>query len=265
MACLRQCWVDGRLRPLGATALRADDVAFADELGCFTTTRVAAGRPIRAEMHVERLCRDAARLGLGPLDAASCRQALEELAVAAFGCGDGIVRLQATRDGDGELHLAALPRSLPLPKSEWTAIVAPHRHPGDAQPCAGAKTTGRLYCALAQQAAREAGADEAILLDAAGRVVEGATTNLFAVGPDGALVTPPLSRGAVAGIARAIVSERIPEVRERDVRAGDALCELIAVNAVRGAVPIVRLDGRPLGDGRPGPFSKQLAQVLERE
>lgn len=263
MACLQQCWLDGRLRPLGA--LRADDVAFSDELGCFTTTRVAAGRPTRAEVHVQRLCRDAARLGLGPLDAARCRRALEELAVAAFGGGDGIVRLQAMRDGEGELHLAALPRGLPLPKSEWTAIVAPQPHPGDAQPCAGAKTTGRLYCALAQQAAREAGADEAILLDAAGRMVEGATTNLFAVGPDGALVTPPLSRGPVAGIARAIVCQRVPAVCERDVRAGDALCELIAVNAVRGAVPIVRLDGRSVGDGRPGAFSRQLAQALERD
>jgi branched-subunit amino acid aminotransferase/4-amino-4-deoxychorismate lyase len=262
---LRQCWVDGRLRPLGAPALRADDLAFSEGRGCFTTTRVRAGRPVRIERHVERLCRDAACLGLGRLEPEVCRRALIELAAAAFGDGDGVVRLQASRDAEAQLHLVALPRALPAPKPAWTAVVAPFPHPGAAQPCPGAKTSGRLVYALALEAAQRAGADEAVLIDAAGYLVEGAISNLVWADADGVVATPPLSRGAVAGVTRALVRERAPEIEERDVHANTRVQELIALNAVRGAIPIVQLDGRPVGAGRPGPAAKYLAELLERD
>ncbi len=94
--------------------------------------------------------------------------------------------------------------------------------------------------------------------------MEGAHTNLFAVTADGALVTPPLDRGAVAGLARTLAMERVPEAVEADVKRADLanLRELIAVNAVRGARPVVRVDSAPIGDGRPGPGCARLAQAL---
>ncbi len=107
------------------------------------------------------------------------------------------------------------------------------------------------------------GADEALLLDAAGFLVEGARSNVFVARPDGALVTPPLCRGAVAGVAREIVLERIPEAIEDDV--GRELLmqarEVILVNAVRGAVRAESIDGRALAGGA-APWTRRLRELL---
>jgi branched-subunit amino acid aminotransferase/4-amino-4-deoxychorismate lyase len=112
--------------------------------------------------------------------------------------------------------------------------------------------------------AREAGADEALLLDASGWLVEGARSAIIVVSARGEARTPPLARGAVAGVARAIALERVSGLAERDIERSElgAAAEIVAVNAVRGALPITRLDGRAVGDGLPGPWSRRLAAAL---
>ena len=104
-----------------------------------------------------------------------------------------------------------------------------------------------------------------ITLDAAGRLVEGARTNVIVATGGGDLRTPPLARGCVAGIARAIALERIPALREGDIAEDDlwTASEIVAVNAVRGARPIATLDRRPVG-GSGHPFHAQIARALER-
>ena len=92
--------------------VRADDSAFSEGRGCYTSVRIQAGRPRFAARHARRLVHGAAELGLGPLEVADVLRALAELAKAAFDDGDGIVRLEASRDGDGKLHLVGVPRAL---------------------------------------------------------------------------------------------------------------------------------------------------------
>jgi branched-chain amino acid aminotransferase len=245
------CWVDGRLLPRDAPAVRADDLAFSEGRGCYTSVRIAGGRARYEERHRRRLARDAHALRIGEADPRRVARALRELAAAAFPGGEGIIRLEISRDADGAVHLVAVPRDLGADPEEWSAITAPGRHEGPIL-AGGPKLTNRLFHALAAEAARDAGADEALLVDGAGRLVEGSRSNLIVLTAAGELVTPPLSRGAVAGVARDIVMERLPELRERDVaafRLPDAR-EIIAVNAVRGARPIATLDGRPVGDER---------------
>ena len=97
--------------------------------------------------------------------------------------------------------------------------------------------------------------------------MEGARSNILVVTGDGRLVTSPLHLGAVSGIARQLVMERVPDVAEEELKR-DALLgasEVIAVNAVRGAVAIVSIDGRPVGDGLAGPASARLAEALSYE
>jgi branched-subunit amino acid aminotransferase/4-amino-4-deoxychorismate lyase len=224
---------------------------------------VEDGRTRFEARHLERLARDAPSLGLTAPDPEACREALRTLGRAAFGSGCGVVRLQVSRDGAGAPHLAGVARELGPEGAPWTALLAPFPHPGPA-PWGGAKVSGQPLIALARDAARAAGADEAVLLDAAGFLVEGARSNLVVVTADGAWVIPPLQRGGVSGVARALLLEREPGLREADV-SREALAtarELVAVNAVRGAVPVVRLGGRPLGDGRPGPAAARLARCL---
>ncbi len=260
------CWVDGRLAPLDAPAVRADDSAFSEGRGCYTSARVEDGRVRFAERHTRRLERDARALGLAPVDRGRVRRALDELARAAFPRGAGVVRIQVSRDASGAQHLVGVPRALGASSPEWSAITAPLPHEGPLV-AGGPKLSQRLLHALAADAAREADVDEALMLDRAGRLVEGARSNLLVVDARGRLVSPPLERGAVAGVAREVLSEGLGGLPERDVsrRALAAAREIIAINAVRGARAITRLDGKPVGEGRPGPWQARLDAILEQD
>ena len=198
------------------------------------------------------------------MDAKAARRALRELAEAAFGDGDGIVRLEACRDAAGGDRLVATARPLGDDPREWTAICAAQRHDGGVVP-GGPKLTNRRTLALAEDEARRAGVQEALLLDAEGYLVEGTRTSAIVATERGDLLTPPLARGGVAGIARAIALERVPELREGDVAADDLFRagEIVVVNAVRGARSVATLDGRRIG-GPERPLHARLAEALER-
>ena len=257
-------WVDGTLRPADAAAVRADDSAYGEGRGCYTSVRIRAGAPTFALRHVRRLERDARALGLPTADPQLLARALAELARAAFGAGDGIVRLSLSRDGDGALHVVGVPRDLGDDPAAWRAVTAPFAHPGALLP-GGPKLTHRLHQALALDAARAARADEALLFDASGWLVEGARTNVVALAADGALCTPPAARGAVAGIALEVASERLA-IEPRDLSRIDLLAMrgVALVNAVRGARALAALDGAELG-AEGGALAARLAAALESD
>jgi branched-subunit amino acid aminotransferase/4-amino-4-deoxychorismate lyase len=257
-------WLDGKLVPREALVARADDSALLSGRGCYTSVLWSGGRARFADRHARRLVENAASLSLGQLGEKTCLEAIHAVGSAVFGESAGIVRVQASRDGSRALHLLAVPRPFDGSRPFWRAVAAPFPHPGP-MPWGGAKVTGHLTFDLAREAARAAGADDALLFDPGGRLVEGARTNVLVVLHDGTLVTPPLMRGAVAGIAREILCERVPELLERDVGSPDLARarELVLVNAVRGAVSVVSVDGRKVGSGHPGPMAAQLCALLD--
>jgi len=257
------CWVDGELLPADRAVIRADDSAFREGRGCLTSLLITAGQPRFLERHIKRIRDGAKALRLGEVAESMIRRAIEELGEAAFPEGNGVVRLQVSRDGDGAVHLVGSARRIGKSSSEWSAIIVALPHEG-ASLAEGVKVSNRLTLSLAAEDARAAGVDEAVLIDAAGRLIEGTTSNLFVSTRAGALSTPRIASGAVAGIARSVALERFPEIEERDIAKSElfAAAEIIAVNAVRGARPITRLDGRSVGEGRPGPWSARLADAL---
>ncbi len=230
--------------------------------GCYTTARWAGVRVALGRRAAERLVRDAAALGLGRVEPERVLRELERLGSYAFGPEQGVVRLDAQRSPAGALELSGSTRPLGPDSVTWSALAARHAGPGAAL---GAKLAERADVAAARAAAEAAGVEEALLFDDQGLLVEGARTNLIAVLGDGALVTPPLRLGRVRGIALELLREVLPEIREAEVsrRELDGVRELVAVNAVRGAKPIVRLDGVALGQGAaPGPVCTRLAAIL---
>jgi len=260
------CWVDGRLVPRDEPFVRADDSAYSEGRGCYTAVRIRGGRPRFADRHVQRLQRGARELRLGIVAASAVERALSELAEAAFPDGEGIIRLQVSRDADAQLHLVGIPRSIGTDRPEWDAVTSPLAHAGEELP-GGHKLTNRLVLALAAELADEAGADEALLFDASGRLVEGARSNILVVMPDSTPATPAEDLGAVAGIALQVVVERIPQVRRQPITRDDVRSarEILALNSVRGARPITRLDGRPVADGTVGPWLPRIAGALARD
>lgn len=229
--------------------------------GCFTSARASGGRVWWIDRHVERLARDARCLGFPPPDPAACRHLLEELAAPSRVRGDLKIRVEAHADVELGVRLRGAATGLDPDRSTWVTIAGGHPGP---TPTSSAKSTDRGIYDPAIAAARSAGADEALLFDAAGLLVEGARSNVIVHRAEGTLVTPPLARGGQAGIARAILFERVAALREDDVSLFDLrrAREVIAVNAVRGARGITSLDGHPIGGGRPGAWSERLGGVL---
>lgn len=229
--------------------------------GCFTSARATSGRAWWIERHVRRLVRDASCLGLPAPDPAACRRLLEELAAPSRIRGELKVRVEAHADAVLGVRLRGAATELDPDHATWRAVAGAHPGPS---PTSAIKSTDRSRYDPAIAAARAAGADEALLFDAAGLLVEGARTNVIVHRAEGPLVTPPLARGGQAGIAREILLERVPELREDDVSAFDLrrAREVIAVNAVRGARAITVLDGHAIGGGRVGPWCERLAAAL---
>jgi branched-chain amino acid aminotransferase len=130
-----------------------------------------------------------------------------------------------------------------------------------------AKTGARVAQVLAMAEARAAGAHEALLLDGAGGVTEGCSSNVFTV-REGRLRTPPLAAGILEGVTRGAVlalarAEGLPvdEVRlsAEDVRGAD---EVFITSTAREVLPVTRVVEARVGTGRPGPVTVRLHRAF---
>jgi len=225
---------------------------------CYTTARWVHGRVRWEAQLVARLLRDARALGIGAPDPAECSARLRALGARRFGSGEGVLRLTAR---SGAPRLCAQARPLGPDPVHWRGCTAQTPHPGPAA-APGAKLQ-RPALDAARAELEAAGAEEALLYDAAGNLVEGARSNL-AVALGGRWLTPPPASGAVRGVALELAMAAVPQLKCAEISRADiaAADEIVATNAVRGARPILQLDGRPVGAATPGPLAAALARAL---
>jgi branched-chain amino acid aminotransferase/4-amino-4-deoxychorismate lyase len=225
--------------------------------GLIETMRVVRGRVLRFDRHMERLSRSCADLGLpGPKDPEGIAGLIAEL-VAENALKDAVVRLTLTA-GPGprgldrpdeiipSLALSAVPFT-PPPAQYRLALSEIRRSP--ASIAARYKTLSYMDNLQARRQARGAGADMALLLDTRGNLSGGDCANLFWTrGED--VFTPDLRCGVLAGTVRAEILDSIP-VEAGSFEAGELVQAdaVFVTNAAIGAVPVVSLDGVPLGNG----------------
>lgn len=253
----RILWVNGRLRRGEEAALSLFDRGARDGEGLFETIRVRGRRPELWQEHVERLVVSAAELGFPvPPTHERLAAAIDEL-LAASDLEDAAVRITVTRGipGGRPTRAGCWIEAEPLAARRWRSEAGAHaivsRTPFQPGPLGRHKTTSRLPWSLAREEARAARADEAILVDAEGVVLEGTVTNVFAA-RNGAVVTPPLALGILPGIARArtiaLCHEAGIPVREDaiQVEALRAADEIFLTNSIQTVVPLATLDGEPL-------------------
>lgn len=269
--------IDGVLRSPNEATVSAYDRGFLYGDAVFEVFRTYGGRPFAIEEHLGRLRRSAERVFIPmPVDDATLRLEIEE-ALGASGNEDSYVRLVITR-GSGPLSLDPDSASHPLrvlyvepvvppPRDAYVhgvALVTVHtRRAADETSAAGAKVSNYLANLLALREAKAKSAHEALVVDARGHVVEGASSNVFVVS-GGRLATPPESAGILVGITRAHVLEAaralgIP-VEERELLLADvhAADEVFITSSIRELLPVVRVDDRAIGSGQPGPVSRAL-------
>jgi 4-amino-4-deoxychorismate lyase len=251
-------------------AIHADDEGFLRGRGAFETTRVYGGRPFRLERHLERLAESATRLGLvlaGGIDE------LVAEALAAAGPVDAFLRIYVTpgREGREEPVALALVGELPPDIEELRArglrLIAVPLGIDPPWLLGGVKSTSYAVNMVAVDEAKRRGADDAVFLARGDVVLEGPTTNVLWRDGD-VLRTPELELGVLAGVTREVLLGAAPTLGYRveegrfpvsDLAGAD---EALTSSSVREVMPVVALDGAPIGDGRPGRAATVLQAAL---
>lgn len=271
------CYLNGQYLPLREARLSPLDRGFLFADGVYEVVPVHRGRPFRLREHLQRLERSLAGIRLAdPLSGPDWAAIITEL-VRQAGAPEQLVYLQVTRGAEyGRNHL--LPTAIqptvfafasPYPRQAArvlddglaTVTLADTRW----QRC-DIKATALLANVLLRQAAADAGADEALLV-ADEEVREGSSSTLLVV-LNGRLRVRPDDEHILAGTTRDVAIELAAEFLPVEILP-ISVAELLAATEVwiasagRGILPVTRIDGRPIGDGRPGTLWRRVYRKLQ--
>ena len=276
-------WIDGAIVEGSQARIPVTDHGFLYGDGVFEGMRVYSRRIFRFDDHLSRLATGARCLGLtipGGVEAA--RRIVIDTA-RAHARDDAYLRLIVSR---GEGSLGVDPTSCTNPRIVCIAdqvslypeeklrngidlVTSSLRKPAPDVLDPRVKSLNYLNNALAKREARRQGADEALLLNAAGQVVEASVANVFAVRA-GRLLTPPATDGALEALTRDTVlvlarEQRIP-AEERTLGRFDLLAaeEVFLTGSGARIVAVGSLDGLGIGKGGAGPITRRLCQAFEQ-
>ncbi len=240
-----------------------------DDQGCFETMRAYDGRIAALDAHVERLWASARALRL-PVEAnPSSAKRVILTALTRSRLRSALVRVQLV---GAQLRVIVEPfQSLP---SQWfrdgiSAVTVPTRKTPIAAIDYQSKASARLGSVLATIEATQRGGIEALQLGREGWVTETTVSNLFAV-RGRVVTTPPTHLGVLAGVTRQLVMTAARQgglrVAEQPLTRHDCYNaqEVFLSSTTKEILPVVRLDGRVIGAGCPGPISRRLHEVLQR-
>ena len=278
----RTAYVNGRYLPMRDAMIHVEDRGFQFADGVYEVCEVRGGRLVDERRHLDRLERslDALRIRM-PMSRAALRIVLREV-VARNRIGYGIVYLQITRGVARRDHGFPAPevrpsvvvtaRPLNSARNEALAAagIAVVSVPDNRWGRVDIKTIGLLPNVLARQAAIEQGARDAWFVDKDGTVTEGASSNAWIVTQASTIVTRPADHGILSGITRTVVLEAIKAqglaVEERAFTLEEAYAarEAFVTAASQIVLPVVRIDGRLIGDGKPGPVATALRREFHR-
>ncbi len=269
------CFLNGDYQPLTEARVPVLDRGFIFGDGVYEVIPVYDGAPFRLHSHLARLRRSLAAIGMPGAAPACGWQAVINQLIQANGGGDQSVYIQVTRGVAPRNHLPApglqptvfvmaQPQDYPEPAPITAVLLEDFRwQRGDI------KATALLGSVMMRIAARDAGADDAIL-HRDGLLTEAAASNVF-LAVDGVVHTPPLSASLLAGVTRDFILELLAEldvpVQVAAVPLGllEAAEEIWTSSSTRELMPVVRLDERPVGTGEPGPLWRRVyAHYRER-
>ncbi|MFP4130087.1 MAG: D-amino acid aminotransferase [Halorhodospira sp.] len=260
------CYLDGELLALEAARISPLDRGFLFGDGVYELVPCYDGVPFRLEAHLRRLRHSLAATRMPePLDAEGWAQVLDRVCQANGG-GDQALYIQVTRgcppcrthEFPARSEPTTLVMSSPLPPAGRYAdgVTAVTREDPRWSRC-DIKATALLPNVLLRQEAVDEGAHEAIL-HRDGRITEGAASTVFLV-RSGELATPELHSGLLPGVTREVVLElaaahglpyRTRPIPLAELRSGD---EVWLSSSTKEVIPVIELDGEPVGRGTPGP------------
>ena len=278
----RIAYVNGRYLPHARAGVSIDDRAFVFGDGVYEGLEVRGGKIVDLPRHMTRLRRslDLVRMD-SPIGFEALGFVLREV-VDRNRVSDGFLYMQISRGAAARDH--AFPTKPTKPglvvtvqafdrtarDKRFTEGVAVITRPDERWAHPHIKTLQLLPNVLAKQAARERGAYECWFVDTQGFVTEGASTNAWIVTRDGTLVTRQADDSILRGVTRTTLLDAIAasgrKVEERPFSLEEAhkAAEAFFSSATTIATPVVRIDDHRIGDGRPGPVTRDLLENFHR-
>ncbi|HEX6627032.1 MAG TPA: aminotransferase class IV [Gemmatimonadaceae bacterium] len=273
-------YLNGEFCPRSEARVSVEDRAFVFGDGVYEVLRAINGRLFATRFHNDRLRRSLDGIGI-VLEESDSPERFSEIGLQllrenGLTQGEATVYMQVSRGAAPRLHTFPSP---PVPPSVYISVsrfkpysdfaatgASAISHPDLRWGRCDLKTLNLLPNVLAAQAAKERGAFEAMLIRD-GIVTEGAKTNFFGV-VNGSLRTHPCDNHILPGITRSVLRELADGLRidldETPIRASEIprLTELFLTGTTTDVMPIVTLDDRPVGKGKPGELTRRLQKVL---
>jgi D-alanine transaminase len=270
-------YFNGRYLPKSEIAISPDDRGFLFSDGLYEVIRSYDGRLFRAPFHLARMDEGARALRLG-LDKTTDFTKIAHTLIRENGLtdGDAIVYFQITRGAAPRTHYFPSSTTPPTIYGSAERYIQPSGELENGIPVilvsdlrwgrCDIKTVSLLANVMARQQARERGAGEALFVRD-GFVLEGTHSNLFTVF-DGTVVTPPKDYHVLDGITRHVIlelCEKLPvpareaPIPEFEIFRAD---EVMMVGTTVEVTPVIRLNGEPVGDGRPGPITRLIQKAF---
>lgn len=270
----RIAYVNGRYLAHRDASVHIEDRGFQFADGAYEVIAICDGVLIDERLHLKRLRRSLDELRIaGPMSDAALHIVLREV-VRRNDVHDGIVYIQVTR--------GSAPRDFPFPAGARPSIVLTARRQRPIDPRhveegvkvitvpdirwgrPDIKSVALLPNALAKQQARESGAYEAWQVDRDGNVTEGSSSNAWIVTASNEVVTRHADTSILNGITRQgvlhLIADQGLRFVERPFSVAEALAarEAFLTSSTNFVLPVVRIDGQPVADGRPGALTRRL-------
>lgn len=282
-------YLNNRLVPLDKAKISILDRGFLYGDGVFETMRSYKGVVFRIEKHIERLFKSLKTLRIRPEINKSRMQKivynlLERNGFSASGGKDAYIKIAVTRGKSvgllipsgktrASLAIYALPYK-PLPKNIYKKgikVFLSGARSNERCPITGHKTLNYLSNVLCRYDARKKGFDDAVLINTKGFVSEASSSNIFLVKGKN-ISTPCLESGILPGITRAEVIRLARKflknkVSEMFIKANGlyGADEVFLTNSLAEIIPVVKVDNRIVGRGKPGPVTKKIMELFENE
>lgn len=278
-------YIGGQPREPETAMISVFDRGFLFGDSVYETIALVDGRLLFLTEHLDRLERSAGRIYLIPPPRSQVERAIRETVTAAAE-KDARIRVMVTRGGGGidldpatagapQLIVIVQPLGGPTAEMLETGVAvalvkATRTAPSGVAPTVKSGNYLGSVLAIAEARRRWPGVNEAILCSASGSVAEGATSNVFVVRA-GALETPALEVGILDGVTRGKVldlargagleAREVPFLDPQSLREAD---EVFLTSAVRGILPVTKVDGTAVGNGRPGTVTRHLWTLYRR-
>jgi branched-chain amino acid aminotransferase len=277
-------YVNGTIAPADQAVVPAYDHGFVYGEGVYETMRTYNRVPFLYDRHMRRLRQSSERIALEvPFDDATLLSWIDQTIAAAGDLAEAYVRVLHTRGvGDLSYDLKSTPKPSTViyvkPFEAYPARVYNdgirialvdmlRNHPRSVNPII--KSNNLMNNALAMQAAYRSGAEEALMCNYRGELTECSQSNFFLV-RGGAALTPKSESGLLEGVTRAFLFELGRElgidVREETLlpKDLDTADEMFITSTTRELSPVVNVDGKAVGDGKPGPITRKLTALYQQ-